>query len=227
MSVSWSAICAWRLHRHFLDTATATPAEVTAAMCGAHAQVLAAAEVSVALRTGGTAAQVRGALWDEHALVKTFGPRGSVHLLPTRDLPLWTGALAAVPHRSAMPRGVGLSPDQAEESVGAIADALAGAELTVDELTGAIVARVGAWAGDPVMPAFRTFWPRWRQITAHAAHRGALCFGPNRGRQVTYPARGGGCPASSPPTRTPRSTPFSPGTCTPTDPLRRRSSPAG
>jgi hypothetical protein len=29
-------------------------------------------------------------------------------------------------------------------------------------------------------------WPRWRQALSTAGFRGALCFGPNRGRNVTY-----------------------------------------
>jgi hypothetical protein len=36
------------------------------------------------------------------------------------------------------------------------------------------------------MEAFQDRWPRWRQLTSTAAHRGVLCFGPNRGRIVTY-----------------------------------------
>ena len=36
------------------------------------------------------------------------------------------------------------------------------------------------------MPAFQGMWPRWRQALALAGTRGVLCFGPNRGRAVTY-----------------------------------------
>jgi hypothetical protein len=36
------------------------------------------------------------------------------------------------------------------------------------------------------MDAFQDKWPRWRQLTSTAAHRGVLCFGPNKGRNVTY-----------------------------------------
>jgi hypothetical protein len=36
------------------------------------------------------------------------------------------------------------------------------------------------------MDAFQDKWPRWRQLTSMAAHRGVLCFGPNKGRNVTY-----------------------------------------
>ena len=157
-------------------------------MCGAHAQVITAAELSIGLRLpGGTRVDVRDALWARRSLVKTRGPRGTVHLLPTRDLPMWTGALAALPvGNNPYPDGIRLTPDQAEEVLTAIAAALKDAELTVDELTEAIVARTGSWAGDPVIEAFQGRWPRWRQIEHLAAYRGALCFGPTRGRRVTY-----------------------------------------
>ena len=189
-SLSWEAVCARRLERHHLATPAqdARPAEIVRAMCGAHAQVLSAAELSIGLRIAGvTRAAIRRALWEERSLVKTYGPRGTVHLLPTEDLPLWTGALSAIPAgASTLPEGAQMTPDQTSAVIEAIADALAAAELTADALTVAIVERVGPWAGDPVMPAFQGYWPRWRQAMAAAAHRGALCFGPNRSRTVTY-----------------------------------------
>ncbi|MFJ1828885.1 winged helix DNA-binding domain-containing protein, partial [Streptomyces sp. NPDC088178] len=81
---------------------------------------------------------------------------------------------------------VRMTPERTEAVIEAIADALTGRELTVDELSEAVVERTGAWAGDRVMPAFQDMWPRWRQVTHLAAHRGALCFAPDRGRRVTY-----------------------------------------
>jgi hypothetical protein len=157
-------------------------------MGGAHAQVLSAAELSIGLRlTGITRKDVRDALWTERSLIKTYGPRGTVHLLPAQDLPMWTGALSAMPYgRAADDKNELLTPDQAETIIEAIAAILADAELTTDELTEALVDRLGAWAGDPVMPAFQGMWPRWRMVLATAGVRGALCFGPNRGRTITY-----------------------------------------
>jgi hypothetical protein len=188
---TWAQVTARRLRRHGLAAGTAfdTPAEAAKAMCGAHAQVMSAAELSLGLRVAGaTRADVQHAVTVERSLVRTFGPRGTVHLLPLQELPLWTGALgatpAAVPH--GFPDGVRMSPDQVDAVVAAIGDALADAELTVDELTAAVVERAGAWAGDLVMPAFQELWPRWRQATHVAAVRGVLCFGANRGRKVTY-----------------------------------------
>ncbi|HEY3978431.1 MAG TPA: winged helix DNA-binding domain-containing protein [Streptosporangiaceae bacterium] len=166
----------------------AAPADVVAAMCGAHAQVLAAAELSVGLRlAGATRADVRHALWTERSLVKTFGPRGTVHLLPARDLALWAGALAAIPGpASGLPGDSRLTAGQLDEVIAAIAGALAAAELTIDELSEAVIGAAGPWAGDPVVPGFGDMWPRWRQALPLAGARGVLCFGPSRARRVTY-----------------------------------------
>jgi hypothetical protein len=189
-SLTWSGVTSRRMARHALtEPATGLdPAEIAGVLCGAHAQVLSAAELSIGRRiAGATRADVRRALWEDRALVKTFGPRGTVHLLPAADLPMWTGALPALPSSGpAHPEPVRFTPEQAEEVIAAIGDALAETELTVEELTEAIMDRTGAWAGEPTMEAFGGRWPRWRQLTGTAAHRGMLCFGPNRGRNVTY-----------------------------------------
>jgi hypothetical protein len=137
-SLSWSEISARRLVRSALSTPSpdARPADVAGAMCGAYAQVLSAAELSIGLRLAtGTRRDVRDALWADRSLVKTFGPRGTVHLLPTHDLPMWTGALSAVPS----------SYGQATE----LFDSLAG-ELEQVEAEGA-----AGWvaAGDTAVPA--------------------------------------------------------------------------
>ena len=125
-------------------------------MCGAHAQVMSAAELSIGLRlAGSTRADVRDALWRERSLVKTRGPRGTVHLLPTQDLPMWIGALSAIPPaRNVYGKDALLTREQTEQVVAAIAAALEDAELTADELTEAIVERTGPWAGELAKVAF-------------------------------------------------------------------------
>jgi len=189
-ALSWGGVTARRMARHALAEPAADlgPAGIAGVLCGAHAQVLSAAELSIGRRiAGATRADVRRALWQDRTLVKTFGPRGTIHLLPTADLPNWTGALSALPPSAPThPEGVRFTPGQAEEVIAAIGDALAGAELTIDELTEAIADRAGPWAVERTMEAFQDKWPRWRQLTSTAAHRGMLCFGPDRGRKVTY-----------------------------------------
>ncbi|MDN3028201.1 winged helix DNA-binding domain-containing protein [Streptomyces sp. S.PB5] len=190
MTITWTEASARRLERQFLATPAktgTTVSDVVASMLGAHAQVLSAAELSVGVRTeGATRADVRAALWEERSLVKTHGPRGTVHLLPADELPLWCAALTAVPGTGGFAADARVTEEQAEQIVAAIADALDGVSLTVDELDEQVVARTGPWAGDLVMPAFQTLWPRWRQVLHRAGQSGALCFAPNRGRKVTY-----------------------------------------
>jgi hypothetical protein len=97
-SLTWSGVTARRMARHALAEPAAhlSPAGVAGLLCGVHAQVLSAAELSIGRRiAGATRADVRRALGPERTLVKTFGPRGTVHLLPAADLPVWTGALSA------------------------------------------------------------------------------------------------------------------------------------
>ena len=90
------------------------------------------------------------------------------------------------PSAPGFPEAVRFAPEQADEVIAAIGGALADTELTVDELTEALRDRLGPWAVERTMPAFQVLWPRWRQLTSAAAHRGVLCFGPDRGRNVTY-----------------------------------------
>ncbi|SCF08629.1 Winged helix DNA-binding domain-containing protein [Micromonospora coriariae] len=193
-SLSWDQVCARRLDRHRLSAPTSaaglapeadTVAAVVSTMCGAHAQVASAAELSVGLRVpGATRALVRQALWMDRALVKSRGPRGTVHLLAAADLPMWTGALSALPvasHEQSL-----LTPGQTEQVLAALADALAEAELTTDELTEQVVARTGPWAGERVMDAFQDKWPRWISAMTAATRGGVICFGPNRGRSTTH-----------------------------------------
>lgn len=188
--MTWDVVWARRLARHGLLAAEdgAKPADIVAAICGAHAQVMSAAEISVALRIDGAIrSDVRDALWREHSLVKTFGPRGTVHLLPARDLAMWTGALSALPpSRNDLPEEARMTPEQTDAVVETIAIVLADSAMNVDEMDEAIVEIVGSWAGDMVVPAWYEMHPRWRPAIYTAANGGVLCYGPRRKRKVTY-----------------------------------------
>jgi len=190
--IRWTGaqVRARRLARHHLsvrDDGASIP-DVVAAMGGAHAQIMSAAELSIGLRMDGVSrTDVRQALWQDHSLIKTFGPRGTVHLLPAIHLPMWTGALSAIPTGSGPSADTGMTAERIGEVVDAISAELIGdVALTTDELGARVVAATGSWAGDLVVPAFTGMWPRWRLAIPAAAHRGVLCFGPDRGRTVTY-----------------------------------------
>ncbi|WP_167139478.1 winged helix DNA-binding domain-containing protein [Diaminobutyricimonas sp. TR449] len=186
--LSWRDVTARRMQRHgLIDPLAGGPASAAQAMLGAHAQIMAAAEVSIAIRCAGlTRSDVKRALTEDRSLVKTFGPRGTVHLLPTSDLPKWTGALSAVPSLTQPPVQLRFTGTQADEVIAAIADELADKELTIDELNDRLTHSVGSWATERVMPAFQEMWPRWRILVSAAANRGALVFGAGSGRQITY-----------------------------------------
>ena len=109
-----------------------------------------------------------------------------MHLLANSDLGLFGDALSRVPAQGGLGSSLGMTAERTDAVVAAIADALDDGPLTIDELGTAIVDRAGAWAGELVLPAFQGMWPRWRLALATAAHRGALCFGPNRGTSQTY-----------------------------------------
>src|SRR5262249_20470703 len=58
------------------------------------AQVLSAAEIALALRVQGlTAAGVREELYEGRTLVKTWSIRGTLHLVPAGEVPLWAAAV--------------------------------------------------------------------------------------------------------------------------------------
>jgi hypothetical protein len=175
-TLTWSGVTARRMDRHAL-AAPATdlgPAGVAGVLCGAHAQVLSAAELSIGRRiAGATRTDVQRALWTERTLVKTFGPRGTIHLFPSADLPMWTGALSALPSSvPAHPEGVRFTADEADEVIAAIGDVLADAELTVDELT---EAPPGPHRGIRLLPYFDSYvvagQPRERLYPGAAATR--------------------------------------------------------
>jgi Winged helix DNA-binding domain len=128
-ALSWDGVTSRRMARQGLTKPAPdlSPAEITGVLCGGHAQVGSAAEFWIGRRiAGATRANLQRALWQDRTLVKTFGPRGTVHLLAAADLPMGTGALSALPSSvPAHPEPVRFSAEQAEEVLAASGEALA------------------------------------------------------------------------------------------------------
>lgn len=186
--VTFAQANARRLARHGLaHTQHDDVVAAARALAGVHAQVMSAAEVSLGLRvTGVTRTDVQAALWEDRSLVKTFGPRGTVHLLPAADLGWWLAALGSVPAAGGHVEGVRLTAQETDEVCAALDAVLREGDRTTAELDEAVAEACGAWAAAETMPAFGGFWPRWRQALRPAAARGLLCYGPPRGRTLTY-----------------------------------------
>jgi hypothetical protein len=163
--------------------------EVVGEVCGIHAQIAASAELSLSLRVVDTTRQdISAALWQSRRLVKTYGLRGTLHLFPSRELPLWIAALRAkTPPREATRQELDALPSQRKaEMVEAIVMALEGRQLTRDELTEHLQKRLGGWATEAAFPAFGGQWPRWQMALHQAAQDGLIVAGPPRGNRVTY-----------------------------------------
>ena len=67
---------------------------VASHLCGLHAQVISSAELTVWSRVEDLErGAVQRALWEDRTLVKTWAMRGTLHLLPADELPMWHAAL--------------------------------------------------------------------------------------------------------------------------------------
>src|SRR5260370_41673574 len=67
---------------------------VASRLCGLHAQVMSSAELTIWARVEDLDRRaVPRALWEDRTLVKTWATRGTLHLLPSGELPPWHAAL--------------------------------------------------------------------------------------------------------------------------------------
>jgi winged helix DNA-binding protein len=185
VDVGWDQVRARRLARSSLSERASGEdlVEVAGAVCGVHAQVQASAELQLGARVDGvTQADVRAALWERRELVKAWTIRGTLHLHPASELPLWHAARRAVlgPDDGGLrawrdPSGVvhpALGADEVEFVRVAVWDALDGRCLLRDELTEEVVKRVGAA-------------PRDRLRSGFAFFLSDLCQGPPQGSRIT------------------------------------------
>jgi hypothetical protein len=193
MDLEWNAVRRQRLWRHsLLERAPAGGLlDVVRQTCGIHAQLMTAAEMSLGVRVDVTRRDIRAALWQERRLVKTYGIRGTIHLFAADELPLWMAASHARHANAGQAEGrrlgaLGLTPDQVRALVEAMGEALDGQVLTLRELGEEVVRRTGPWAAESRNDAWISGWPIWRTALGSAATAGVLCFGPNRGNEVSF-----------------------------------------
>jgi DNA glycosylase AlkZ-like len=183
--VGWDEVRARRTARSSLNSRASGEGlvEVVRSLCGVHAQVQASAELQIAARVEGVVqADVRAALWERRALVKAWTIRGTLHLHPADELPLWYAARRAVlgsAHQGLPawrdPAGVLHAPvgaDEVEAVRTAVWDVLDGRCLLRDELADEVVERVGGAARERLRSGFAFFI-------------GELCQGPPEGSRIT------------------------------------------
>ena len=182
--VRWDQVMAWRAARHHLDERVPAKAmlEVADRIAGLHAQVLSSAELTLAARVEELEPDaVRRALWEERSLVKTWAMRGTLHLLPAAEFPLWQAALAT---RRGWETGAWqrafATREELERINQAVAEALDGRLLTREELAAEVARRTGS---EPLGDKLRE---SWGALLKPAAALGLVCFAPNQGQQVRF-----------------------------------------
>ena len=171
---------AFRLARHHLTDRLPAErlADVVAAVGGIQAQVMSAAELAIWARSEGLSRDdVQESLWQRRELVKTWCMRGTLHLLPAADWPLWSAALKRRTQwrRPAWLRWFGLTLEEMEGLIETI-----GAQLDAE---GKTREEVAALAPEHLR---EDFLRGWGSHLKPAAYEGVLAFGPNRGRNVTF-----------------------------------------
>lgn len=183
--LTWESALAWRMHRHHLVERAPRRSLVAVVdrIGGLHAQVMSSAELTAWARLEDLPPDAVGnALWKTRSLVKLWAMRGTLHLLPARDLGLWLGALGTYEHylKPAWLRGFEISREELETLIAAIELALEGQLMTREQL-GTEIERVTGSKG-----VQERIQGSWGSYLKPASFQGKLCFGPSEGQRVRF-----------------------------------------
>lgn len=181
--LSWGQVHAFRLARHHLTERAPKKdlVRVAGEIGGLQAQVMSAAEMQLGVRVDCRVEDVRAALWKDRKLVKTWLMRGTLHLVPAVDLPIYTAAMSQMHIRSinAWLKFLNLSEREFLGLIEAIGGALGEVPMTRDE----VIRAIAKGRPERVLAAVRS---GWGGVLKPVARQGLLCFGPSRGQSVTF-----------------------------------------
>src|SRR5712692_7408608 len=195
LKLSQSSVNSWRLSKNHLEKRASRSeiARVVSDLCGVQAQVLSGAALSIWARVNNiTIHDVEDALWKHRTLVKTWGMRGTLHLLSSTDLPIYIAALKTrlehsgeeIPYRIGPVNGdkqYHITHDEQEQVTRAIRNALDSRTLTREELAHEISKRVKL---RPIIQSH--LLSGFGSLLHPAALQGNLIFGPSQGPKVTF-----------------------------------------
>lgn len=187
VKLTWPQAAAWRMRRHHLHERAhaGSMLKVASRLCGLHAQVMSSAELTAWARVEGLERGViRRALWEDRTLVKTWAMRGTLHLLPSSELPLWYAALGTsrrYRREKAWKNYFGITLAELDSLTEAIGTALDGRVMTREELVREVVRITGSPAWGRKMAE-----SSWGTILKPAAFTGRLIFGPSVGQRVRF-----------------------------------------
>jgi hypothetical protein len=186
-SLTWDQVHTWRLSQHglFPRLNGRNVVEAVTRTGGIQAQVMSAAELALYTRVEGLSPQdIRSALWQDRALIKTWAMRGTLHLLSAQELPLYVAARDwhISPAWSRYFAEFGMTTLAQQESyLSAIPHVLEQGPLTRQQLAEAVAKQTGiAQVRDFILSE------SWGSPLKPSAYRGDLCFGPGQGQNVTF-----------------------------------------
>lgn len=182
--LSHDQVAAFRLRRHHLAERLPAGELVRAVrdVCGVQAQLAASARMALAARVEKIdSGDVDRALWEDRSLVKAWCMRGTAHLLPASDWPIYVAAVGPSVTASEMRWMArhGLTDDEARRIVDAVVGCLASGPITRCELADCVASSLG--------PETRKWVDHsWGGVVKLACVRGLMCFGPDQGQKATF-----------------------------------------
>ena len=175
-------VAAFRLARHHLLAPKGKdPVAVCRDVCGIQAQLMTAARMNIAARTRGLSpAVIEAALWQERTLVKSLAMRQTVHLLPASEFHVYADAIrrSRVAAVVRIMERLRITPADREALLRAILETLEAGPMAKGELTRRIRPRVSS--------RVRAWMDRVWNAARLALVEGLICYGPDRGQQVTF-----------------------------------------
>jgi hypothetical protein len=183
LRLSWDQVLAFRLERQFLSlrAPASDVLEVASKLCGVRAQLPSTAELTLWARVDGLQpGDVKQALEHDRTLVKTW-IRDRLHVIPSDDLALYVAALHPRPEGpgDAWLRLRGVSREQYQAIVANVPRALDGRPRTREWLADRLADLAGSDVREAVLFS-------WGGVLKQSARFGDLCFGPPRGRTITF-----------------------------------------
>lgn len=181
-AVTWDQVAAFRLARHHLSRRGERDlVRVCADVCGVQSQIDSAGRLALWARMKTIAAgQVEDALWRTRTLVKASLMRQTLHLVPAADYPLYIAALktsrtAAVLRVMAR---LGANERDAAQLNELVLKALDGCALAQPEIRAQLRPLVGK--------NVQEWMDRVSSVLRTALAAGLVCYGGQRGREITY-----------------------------------------
>lgn len=186
LSLTWPQILTWRLTRQFVAGPGGSGAVAIARrLCGVQTQVASSAQLAVALRSARPAAgEIDTALWADRTLAKTWVMRGTLHLVPSDELPAYCSALSTLRfwEKGSWQRGHGVTAAEIGAVIESVPQALGDRPLTREELVDAVVEVTGdAHLREALSSG-------WGALLKPLSRLGELCYGPPRDGRVTFAA---------------------------------------